>query len=196
MMMRAEELADIIARVWRCPRTRADALAHHMLKALEFAEVSTPQRLAHWLGQTGHESGRGRYMAELWGPTVQQLRYEVPTTLARKLGNVRSGDGKRYMGRGLIQVTGRSNYRQLTARLRKIMGDEVPDFELAPLLLQSPEWASMSAADYWRAKGLNRFADADDLLTLTKRINGGTHGIADRQALTASAKLILGVAHA
>jgi putative chitinase len=98
------------------------------------------------------------------------------------------------MGRGLIQITGRANYRSLTARLRGSLGSlgsDTPDFETAPALLQSADWASMSAADFWRSRGLNRFADADDLYTLTRRVNGGTNGIADRQALLTAAKGVL-----
>jgi putative chitinase len=190
--MTPADLSDVLVRVLRCPRERADLHAPHMLEALRFAEINTPGRLAHWLGQVGHESGRLRYVREIYGPTPQQARYEPTTSLSRALGNTRPGDGARYLGRGLIQVTGRANYRALTARLRSVVGGTVPDFEAAPMLLQGVEWASMSAADYWRSRGLNRWADAGDILTLTKRINGGTNGLADRQAITAQALSILG----
>jgi putative chitinase len=95
------------------------------------------------------------------------------------------------MGRGLIQVTGRYNYRAATQRLKSLLGDNVPDFEADPILLESLDWASMSAADYWVHRKLNAFADADDIYTLTRRINGGTNGLADRQALLASATAAL-----
>jgi putative chitinase len=190
-----QELAKLIAQVWLCPQSRAEALAPHVLCAMAFADVTTPLRIAHWLGQTGHESGRGRYTAELWGPTPSQVRYEPTTTLSARLGNTQPGDGRRYMGRGGIQVTGRFNYRALYQRLRGALKGKanVPDFEEAPRMLQAADWAWLSAADYWRSRGLNRMADADDIYTLTKRINGGTNGIGDRQALTSRAKFLLGV---
>lgn len=162
-----------------------------MLDAMQAAQVNTPKRAAHWLAQIGHESGRLRWMRELWGPTTAQRRYEPTTTLSARLGNTRRGDGKRFMGRGLIQVTGRYNYRACTQRLQKLVGSSVPDFEASPVLLESLDWVAMSAADYWTHRNLNVFADADDLYTLTKRVNGGTNGLADRQALLASATLAL-----
>jgi putative chitinase len=190
------DLVALLLAVWRCPPIRAELHAGPMLEALRYAEVNTPQRLAHWLGQLGHESGRGLYTREIWGPTVQQLRYEPTTSLSRVLGNVRPGDGARYMGRGLLQITGRANYRSFTARTREGLGSSAPDFEAAPRLLQGSEWASFSAADYWRARNLNRWADAGDLVTLTKLINGGTNGLADRQAITTRALRIINGVHA
>jgi putative chitinase len=191
--MEASDLKSLLRSVWQCSESRASALAPHMLSAMGYAEVTTPLRVAHWLGQCGHETGRGRYFVEFWGPTPDQVRYEPPTALSKKLGNVVAGDGARYMGRGLIQVTGRANYRALAERLCKVLGPQVPDFEEVPRMLQSVDWACMSAADYWKSRSLNRFADADDIYTLTKRINGGTNGLADRQAITARAKTVLGV---
>lgn len=190
------------------PQKRADFWLPHLQRATAFAEITSALRLAHWLAQIGHESGRLRHVREIWGPSAAQVRYERdpasawPTSpqharspdcrrnrLAWALGNTRAGDGRRYMGRGLIQVTGRSNHRALTRRLRAALGEQlVPDFEAAPRLLEDPSWAAMSAADYWRARGLNRWADTDDLVTLTRRINGGTNGLADRQAIYAAAR--------
>lgn len=192
--MTERELAALLLAVWRCPIIRTELHAAPMLEAMQYADITTPLRLAHWLGQLGHESGRGFYTREIWGPTTQQLRYEPTTSLSKVLGNVRPGDGARYLGRGFLQITGRANYRSFTARTREGLGNSAPDFEAAPRLLQGSEWASFSAADYWRARGLNRWADADDLVTLTKRINGGTNGLADRQALTTRAmRIITGV---
>jgi len=148
--------------------------------------IDTTQRMACFIAQIGHESGRLRYVREIWGPTKQQLRYEPGTTLARTLGNTSAGDGKRYMGRGLIQTTGKANYRRLTARLRKRFPN-CPDFVLNPQALQLPFWAAMSAGDYWDMRKLNRFADAYDFAEVTRRINGGYHGLADRQAIYARA---------
>jgi putative chitinase len=175
--------ADLLVAALRIPRARAELWAPVMVPALQLADISTGQRLACWLAQVGHETLRLRYTRELWGPTPAQRRYEPPSTLAARLGNERPGDGRRYLGRGLIQVTGRANYARTTARLRALVGEAVPDFVVAPALLESPDWAALSAAAYWRDRGLNRYADAFDFVTLTRRINGGTNGLADRQTL-------------
>jgi putative chitinase len=190
-MLSEPALVALLRVVWGCPTIRAELHAGPMLQAMQWAGINTPRRLAHWLGQLGHESGRGRYTREIWGPTPQQRRYEPTTTLSQTLGNVRPGDGARYMGRGLIQLTGRANYRAFTARAKAALGADTPDFETLPRLLETSTWASFSAADYWRARDLNRWADADDIVTLTKRINGGTNGLADRHALTARATATL-----
>lgn len=204
--------APLLARALAIPLARAEARAPHLRGALEMAEVNTPQRLAHYLAQIGHESGLLVYRRELWGPTAAQRLYERdfsapwPTSLADfqrhrstkyqrnriayQLGNVQPGDGLRYMGRGDIQVTGRANYRALSARL----GASAPDFEAAPHLLETAEWASVSGADFWRTRGLNALADANDLLAITRRINGGTNGLAHRQALFAHAMAVLNAA--
>lgn len=159
-------------------------------EAFRLAEIDTHWRIASCLAQIGHESGRLRYVKELWGPTKQQLRYEPGTTLAKRLGNVEPGDGKLYMGRGLIQTTGRANYAMTTVRLRELMSG-VPDFEKEPWRLEEREWAALSMGLFWKVKRLNRFADAGDLAGQTRAINGGYNGLADRQTLYARA-LILG----
>jgi putative chitinase len=193
--MAVELSAPMLAGALQAPARRADLWLGAMREAMDVADITTPRRLAHWLGQLGHESGRLRYVRELWGPTRAQVRYEPSTTLSQRLGNVRAGDGKRYMGRGLIQVTGRANYARTTRDMRQLLGkDAVPDFLLAPALLEVPRWAALSAAMYWRTRGLNRWADADDIVTLTRRINGGTNGLADRQAIyTQALGVMLGV---
>lgn len=154
----------------------------YLKQAYKLAEINTVQREACFLAQIGHESGCLRYVKEIWGPTKQQLRYEG-TTLAQRLGNTQEGDGKRYMGRGLIQVTGRTNYRMITAKFSKIYGDFMPDFEEQPEQLQTMVWAALSAGLFWKEKNLNHFADKNDFAELTRRINGGYNGLAHRQAL-------------
>lgn len=157
-------------------------------KAMALSECTTPQRCAAWLAQVGHESGCLRHTRELWGPTVQQLRYEPGTTLARRLGNTQPGDGTRYKGRGLIQITGRANYRHCAERMAGLVaGAQVPDFEDQPDLLERPDWAALSAALYWRTRRLNRWADSGDFAELTRRINGGHNGLAHRQHLYVAA---------
>ena len=153
----------------------------HIASACALYAINTPARMAAFLAQIGHESGRLRYSREIWGPTAAQSRYEG----RKDLGNVRAGDGKRYMGRGLIQTTGRANYAATTQGLRAI-APGVPDFEAAPELLELPEWAALSAAWYWDSRGLNDLADQQSesaFVALTRRINGGTNGLSDRLAL-------------
>jgi putative chitinase len=151
---------------------------------MRLAGCSTVQQRATFLAQIGHESGCLRYTREIWGPTAQQLRYEPDTKLSERLGNVSAGDGARFMGRGLIQTTGRANYRMTRDRLRKVF-DGVPDFEAQPHLLEQPQWAALSAGVFWQVKNLNAFAD--NFVEQTRRVNGGYNGLAHRQALLTQA---------
>lgn len=199
-LLRPEELAEI----YGCSRTLTALYVEHLARAMDRYAINTPLRMAHFLAQVGHESGRLRHTKEVWGPTAAQLRYERdfnapwPTSpaeakrpefaknrLAYNLGNVVEGDGKRFMGRGLIQLTGRSNYKQMSQATGV-------DVVAIPQLVEFPDLATLSAAWFWDSRGLNRFADVDDFLTVTKRINGGTNGLADRENLLRSAKLVLG----
>lgn len=135
-------------------------------------QIINRERIAAFLAQIGHESGQLRYVREIWGPTAQQLGYEG----RKDLGNTVAGDGSKYRGRGLIQITGRANYAECGEALGL-------DLIHRPELLEQPEHAAMSAAWYWSSRGLNSLADKGDFLAITKRINGGTNGLADRQAL-------------
>lgn len=141
-------------------------------KVLRHYEIDTPLRIAAFIAQIGHESARLRYVREIWGPTKAQRRYEG----RKDLGNIYKGDGKRFMGRGLIQVTGRANYAKCAKALDLPLLDN-------PKLLELPKNAAMSAGWFWSRNKLNRFADSQKFTTLTKRINGGKNGIADRRAL-------------
>lgn len=145
------------------------------------AEITTREQAAGYLAQLGHESGCLRYTEEIWG-TTQQLKYEPPHNLAKTLGNTQVGDGLKYKGRGLLQITGRANYRACTLGLRKYLKN-VPNFELEPKLLATKEYAALSCALYWRTHKLNLFVDRYDFVGLTKKINGGTNGLAHRQSL-------------
>lgn len=152
-------------------------------EALRLAECNTPQRVACFLAQIGHESGNLRYVREIWGPTKQQLRYEPVTTLSKRLGNTSPGDGKRYMGRGLIQTTGFSNYSELKRLFKRLFNITSPDFTVSPADLEQTRYAALSAAIFWKTRNLNRFADSGNFAELTRRINGGYNGLAHRQAL-------------
>ena len=164
--------------------------ARPLQDAADLADCASGARLCAFLAQIGHESGRLRYTREIWGPTDQQLRYEPATTLSKRLGNVDPGDGSRYRGRGLIQTTGRANYALTTVKLRELVAS-VPDFEADPAQLEADRWAALSAGLFWRVKGLNRCADAGNFAELTRRINGGFNGLADRQALYTRALILV-----
>ncbi|WP_308582188.1 glycoside hydrolase family 19 protein [uncultured Pseudomonas sp.] len=129
-------------------------------------------RAAAFIAQVGHESGQFCWLKELWGPTAQQVGYEGRADL----GNTVKGDGSKYRGRGLIQITGRANY----AACGEALGLDLIN---QPELLEQPQYAAMSAAWFWSTKGLNTLADQGDFVKITRRINGGINGLADRQAL-------------
>ncbi|MBD8804623.1 glycoside hydrolase family 19 protein [Pseudomonas syringae] len=143
-------------------------------------QIITPERIAAFLAQIGHESGQLRYVREIWGPTSQQLGYEG----RKDLGNTVAGDGSKYRGRGLIQITGRANYAECGEALGL-------DLIHHPEQLEQPEHAAMSAAWYWSSRGLNTLADKGDFIQITRRINGGTNGLADRHALYGRALKVL-----
>ena len=143
-------------------------------------EINTPARQAAFLAQVGHESGGLHWVVELWGPTVAQSHYEG----RQDLGNTEPGDGFRYKGRGLIQTTGRANYRAAA----RVLG---VDLEASPELLANPDMAARSAGMFWQTHGLNELADAGDFMVITRRINGGTNGYEDRLALFEVAKEVL-----
>ena len=132
--------------------------------------------LAQFLAQVMHESGGLRYVREIWGPTKAQKGYVGRADL----GNVKPGDGKRFMGRDVLQITGRANYRALTVWVRKTFG-KGPDFEANPELLESPEWLGIGAIWYCLTrKGLLDYARAGNNEMVTRRVNGGLNGYQDR----------------
>jgi len=161
---------------------RADVFALPLAAAMLQFEVNTPTRAAAFLAQVGHESGQLRLLREIWGPTQAQRRYDGRADL----GNTEAGDGKRFMGRGLIQITGRKNYLLCGFGLHL-------DLIGQPDLLEQPEHAAASAGWYWHVNNMNRYADAGDFVGLTRAINGGINGISDRRTLWARAKTTLGV---
>lgn len=195
-MISLEQLQAIIPAAG----SRADKWLDPLNAAMEEFEIAaTQERQAAFIAQIAHESGGLVYVREIWGPIGAQNRYErnlnaewPPTpadqrnSLAWQLGNSDPGDGFRYRGRGLIQVTGRGNY----AAFADFSGH---DFVGQPDLLELPEHATASAGWFWRAHGLNELADAGDFVKITRRINGGINGLADRQAYWERAKLALGV---
>lgn len=159
--------------------------------AMDEYDINTPDRQAAFLAQIAHESGQLRYVRELWGPTPAQQTYEG----RKDLGNTKPGDGYRYRGHGLIQVTGRHNHARVRDRLRAKFPDRaVPDFEAEPEALMLREWAALSAADFWDDHGLNALADAGDFEAVTRRINGGTNGMDERIVFHERALMEFGIA--
>jgi putative chitinase len=157
---------------------RAAALATSAVKYFgQYGIMDSALRLAHFLAQVTHESGGFRYMEEIWGPTDAQRRYEGRADL----GNTKAGDGFRYKGRGPLQLTGRANYRDYGARLGL-------DLEGNPALAATPEVGLRIALEFWKVKGLNALADKDDIVGITRRVNGGSNGLTDRTAKLAQIK--------
>lgn len=174
-MITARQLADIL----RCTISRAERWLEPLTEAMGRYDIGTPARQAAFIAQVGHESGRLVYVRELWNPVTcpWQARYEG----REDLGNTEEGDGFRFRGRGLIQITGRANY----AACGKALG---LDLLKRPELLEEPSCAAMSAAWYWKSRGCNALADAGDFKALTRRINGGLNGYDDRVKLWEKAK--------
>lgn len=143
-------------------------------------QIVGAKRVAAFIAQVGHESGQLRWVREIWGPTAQQAGYEGRADL----GNTVKGDGSKYRGRGLIQITGRANY----AACGEALGLDLVN---RPELLEQTQYAALSAAWFWSVNGLNTLADAGDLKGVTLRINGGLNGQADRQALYGKALKVL-----
>jgi putative chitinase len=159
-------------------------------------EITTPQRVAAFLAQCAHESGGFVFLKENLNYKAASLRRVFPKyfpddaiaaayagkaemianrVYANRMGNgdEASGDGWRYCGRGLIQLTGKNNYTFFAGSL------DIP-VEEASEYLQTFEGAVQSACFFWEQNKLNQWADKGDILTLTKRINGGTIGLEDR----------------
>ncbi|UQS91730.1 glycoside hydrolase family 19 protein [Pseudomonas chlororaphis subsp. piscium] len=167
-------------------RRQAGVFVPALNAAMGHRQINTPKRMAAFLAQIGHESGQLQYVRELGG--AQYLSKYDTGKLAEKLGNTPAadGDGQKYRGRGLIQITGHNNYRQCSLAL---FGDE--RLLRAPELLEQPQWAAESAAWFWQQNGLNELADRDQFNTITRRINGGLNGLEDRLQLWTRAREVL-----
>jgi putative chitinase len=173
-------------------------------------EINTPNRIASFLAQCAHESGEFMFLKENLNYKAETLtriwpKYFPPDVArdyasrpnkqeaianrayANRMGNgdETSGDGFKYCGRGLIQLTGKTNYQWFAASLQ-ISPEEAAEY------LQTFEGAAQSACWFWESNNLNTFADNEDFITMTKRINGGTLGLDDRLAHYHKFKEILG----
>ena len=182
------------------PSAKEDNLGKYLLplnNALAHYAINTPLRIAHFIAQVAQESGSFKYNEEIWpNPALNavgvatngsswQLRYEGRA----ELGNTHPGDGYKFRGRGLIQLTGRTNYEKYGESVkRELTSGNNPD------LVAQPDLAVDAAGWYWNSRNLNGYADKDDILSITKRINGGTLGLENRKAFLAKAKQALHIA--
>lgn len=151
-------------------------MVEYLNKYMPTYEVNTYLRVCHFLAQAAHESASFRTLEEYADGSAYEGR--------KDLGNVNRGDGKRYKGRGIFQLTGRSNYRTFGSKIKK-------DIEINPALAATPEVSVLTALEYWKSRGLSTFADKDDVETITRRINGGLNGFDDRKKYLAVAKKII-----
>ncbi|GJN49429.1 glycoside hydrolase family 19 protein [Pseudomonas tohonis] len=181
MQLTEQQLLQILPNAGR----QAGVFVSPINAAAKRWQINTPKRLAAFLAQIGHESGQLRYVKEIWGPTPAQDGYDVRADL----GNTpeRDGDGRLYMGRGLLQITGRTNYIKCSVAL---FGDQRLVTE--PQLLELPEHAAQSAAWFWWVRELNSLADRGQFTQITKRINGGQNGAQDRLQIWQRARAVLG----
>lgn len=173
----------------KAPAARAARIVRALHAACAESTIRTAPRLAAFLAQAAHESGEFRWWRELWGPTPQQQRYDPPGELAARLGNTEPGDGLRYRGRGPFQLTGRANYRAAGQALGVPLEDDPERAAEIPTGCRVAVW-------FWDSRRLSPLADAgtaSGFRTITQRINGGYHGLADRERYHAAARAALGL---
>ncbi|TVZ38125.1 putative chitinase [Alteromonadaceae bacterium 2753L.S.0a.02] len=142
-------------------------------------QISSPLRIAHFLAQLGHESLSFTYTEEIASGEDYEGRAD--------LGNTEPGDGKRFKGRGLIQLTGRANYAAYSEHANLDLLTRPNEH----LVSNNPVYALDVSLWFWDKHALNALADEDDVEAITRKINGGTNGLADRKAYLARAKFFL-----
>jgi putative chitinase len=192
MLISKEKLAEALPD---CRKQEIEAFHEDLNEAMEEFEINTPRRMAAFLAQCAHESGNFRTVRENLNYSADGLKkifpkyfkdrdasqyHRQPEKIANVVysgrmgnGDEASGDGWRFCGRGLIQLTGKTNYEHCGEALEvDVVGD--------PKWLETPEGASWSAAWFWDSRDLNDLADAGDIKMITKRINGGFIGLEDR----------------
>lgn len=166
--------AKTLAAAMGIPLARAEKWVEPINKALAYADITAKLSTATFLAQIGHESNGLQWVKELGG-AAYFAKYDTGK-LAERLGNTpeADGDGAKYCGRGLIQVTGAANYKACSQAL---FGDD--RLLKTPELLEQPEYAALSAAWYWKKNNLNSLAK--DFTAQTRKINGGINGFEDRK---------------
>ena len=141
--------------------------------------ISSAIRMAHFIAQIGHETASLRYAEEIADGSAYEGRVD--------LGNTEAGDGKRFKGRGLIQLTGRANYAEYSK-------DSGVDYLANPRKVATDPFVAVDVACwYWDKRKLNRYADKDDVKQVTRRINGGYNGLDDRIDYLSRAKAVMGI---
>lgn len=151
-------------------------LVGYLNKYLPKYEVTTYLRVCHFLAQAAHEAASFQTLKEYASGSAYEGR--------KDLGNVKAGDGIRYKGRGIFQLTGRANYRAIGQKIGM-------DLENNPELAESPEVSVLTALEYWKSRNLNALADRDDVEGITRKINGGLNGFEDRKKYLAKCKQII-----
>lgn len=177
MMITKEQLREIMPYA---SEANIDKYLPHLNDTMMSFNIDTPLRQAHFLAQLGHESGSLRYVREIASGEAYEGR--------RDLGNVCPGDGVKFKGRGLIQLTGRANYESF-------------DFYIAgngillehPEKVEQPDLACLVAGWFWDVNDLNALADRDDIVRVTRRVNGGQNGLQDRMEFLNRAKIALNI---
>ena len=200
--------AEDLVRAGFCSLEAAELWIDPLNEAMARFEIDTPNRIAHFLAQTTHESGGFKFTVENLNYSAEALlrvfrKYFPSEAMARayarkpqaiasrvyanRMGNgdEESGDGWRYRGRGLIQLTGRANYAGFS-KAANVNAIGEPD------LVARPPLAALSAGWFWAHNGLNDLADFGSLETITRRVNGGLNGIEDRRKRYESARGVLG----
>lgn len=163
--LRAEMTPELLLKCMPFAGQRTAVFAVSLTEAMEEFEIHSSIRQAAFLAQIAHESSSLNYTEEIADGSAYEARLD--------LGNTERGDGKRYKGRGLIQITGRANYTSCGQALHL-------DLIGSPELLQGTEAACRSAGWFWKTRGLNELADKDAFGTISRKINGGFNGIDDR----------------
>ena len=189
---------ELLVNAHVCDEATAEKWVDALNATCDKFEINTPERIAGFLSQVGHESGGFKFVVENLNYSAPALRTvfgkyftddsqanayaRQPEKIANKVyanrmgnGDEASGEGWKYHGRGLIQLTGKDNY---TAFSNASGVDAVN----RPELVELPDAASLSAGWFWDTRHLNNYADAQDVLGMTKRVNGGTNGLDDRKS--------------
>jgi len=153
-----------------------DPLVIYLNKYMPKYEVNNYLRVCHFLAQAAHEAASFRTLEEYASGAAYEGR--------RDLGNTQRGDGVRYKGRGIFQLTGRANYRDIGKKLGY-------DLENNPTLAATPEISVLTALEYWKSRNLNKWADEDNVERITRLINGGLNGFEDRKKYLARCKQVI-----
>lgn len=157
-----------------------DGLVEYLPQYLEKYGLNTELEVEHFLAQAAHESAYFRTLEEYASGAAYEGR--------RDLGNIYPGDGRRYKGRGIFQLTGRANYTTMS----KVLGVDLVN---NPKLASTPEISVQTALEYWKRKNLSKWAKEDNIEMITKLINGGYNGLRERRIHLQKAKRAISLLH-